>query len=142
MGSCRCLGRSLGPTRVRSTPTNQDTRQRMRSRRLDGDAGNGRGLHGSSLGDAQTRAQSEAAYAPADFVRAWCAPRRVHGRARDTSPWSEPPCGRAYRRRALQKPRSEEHTSELQSHLNLVCRLLLEKKKIKRLKTANAHTNY
>src|SRR5260370_2782793 len=26
-------------------------------------------------------------------------------------------------------PRSEEHTSELQSHLNLVCRLLLEKKK-------------
>src|SRR5438477_7907895 len=29
------------------------------------------------------------------------------------------------RRRA----RSEEHTSELQSHVNLVCRLLLEKKK-------------
>src|SRR5260370_23202576 len=28
--------------------------------------------------------------------------------------------------------RSEEHTSELQSHLNLVCRLLLEKKKIYR----------
>src|SRR5260370_41557905 len=28
--------------------------------------------------------------------------------------------------------RSEEHTSELQSHLNLVCRLLLEKKKNKR----------
>src|SRR5260370_24958817 len=27
------------------------------------------------------------------------------------------------------KDRSEEHTSELQSHLNLVCRLLLEKKK-------------
>src|SRR5207237_10668613 len=27
--------------------------------------------------------------------------------------------------------RSEEHTSELQSHLNLVCRLLLEKKKQK-----------
>src|SRR5260370_6237209 len=26
--------------------------------------------------------------------------------------------------------RSEEHTSELQSHLNLVCRLLLEKKKM------------
>src|SRR5260370_26401442 len=32
----------------------------------------------------------------------------------------------------MEKPsahRSEEHTSELQSHLNLVCRLLLEKKK-------------
>src|SRR5260370_15917228 len=28
-------------------------------------------------------------------------------------------------------PRSEEHTSELQSHLNLVCRLLLEKKKMR-----------
>src|SRR5260370_8801005 len=28
------------------------------------------------------------------------------------------------------RSRSEEHTSELQSHLNLVCRLLLEKKKI------------
>src|SRR5260370_22100097 len=27
--------------------------------------------------------------------------------------------------------RSEEHTSELQSHLNLVCRLLLEKKNIR-----------
>src|SRR5438477_8785640 len=27
--------------------------------------------------------------------------------------------------------RSEEHTSELQSHVNLVCRLLLEKKKLK-----------
>src|SRR5260370_10553425 len=27
------------------------------------------------------------------------------------------------------KTRSEEHTSELQSHLNLVCRLLLETKK-------------
>src|SRR5260370_5673895 len=31
-------------------------------------------------------------------------------------------------------PRSEEHTSELQSHLNLVCRLLLEKKKNKNRK--------
>src|SRR5260370_8700237 len=30
---------------------------------------------------------------------------------------------------AMPDPRSEEHTSELQSHLNLVCRLLLEKKK-------------
>src|SRR5260370_20997423 len=32
-------------------------------------------------------------------------------------------------RRPSGKLRSEEHTSELQSHLNLVCRLLLEKKK-------------
>src|SRR5260370_8462452 len=32
------------------------------------------------------------------------------------------------RRRGQLLGRSEEHTSELQSHLNLVCRLLLEKK--------------
>src|SRR5260370_28623975 len=31
-------------------------------------------------------------------------------------------------RHAVVSQRSEEHTSELQSHLNLVCRLLLEKK--------------
>src|SRR5260370_9441654 len=30
---------------------------------------------------------------------------------------------------SIREIRSEEHTSELQSHLNLVCRLLLEKKK-------------
>src|SRR5260370_24956969 len=33
-----------------------------------------------------------------------------------------------YNCRLFAKNRSEEHTSELQSHLNLVCRLLLEKK--------------
>src|SRR2546429_7073196 len=31
--------------------------------------------------------------------------------------------------RVMNSPRSEEHTSELQSRLHLVCRLLLEKKK-------------
>src|SRR5260370_25744923 len=36
----------------------------------------------------------------------------------------EPACGLD-----MDDERSEEHTSELQSHLNLVCRLLLEKKK-------------
>src|SRR5438034_5259473 len=34
-------------------------------------------------------------------------------------------------------PRSEEHTSELQSHSDLVCRLLLEKKKKKKKKKNN-----
>src|SRR3989449_6140399 len=33
------------------------------------------------------------------------------------------------RRRSPTRTRSEEHTSELQSRLHLVCRLLLEKKK-------------
>src|SRR2546429_3042390 len=35
------------------------------------------------------------------------------------------------------RPRSEEHTSELQSRLHLVCRLLLEKKKIGNLDVAH-----
>src|SRR5690349_23189414 len=38
-------------------------------------------------------------------------------------------CGTAARRRHRDR-RSEEHTSELQSRRDLVCRLLLEKKKI------------
>src|SRR5256885_13192092 len=38
--------------------------------------------------------------------------------------------------------RSEEHTSELQSPCNLVCRLLLEKKKKKKRVTANTLTVY
>src|SRR5438034_7890096 len=37
--------------------------------------------------------------------------------------------------------RSEEHTSELQSHSDLVCRLLLEKKKKKQIKSRNKKTN-
>src|SRR5260370_11429852 len=40
-------------------------------------------------------------------------------------------------RDSLARQRSEEHTSELQSHLNLVCRLLLEKKKKKILIIVN-----
>src|SRR5690606_41854989 len=36
------------------------------------------------------------------------------------------------RTRVARRARSEEHTSELQSRENLVCRLLLEKKKINR----------
>src|SRR5438034_4095699 len=36
----------------------------------------------------------------------------------------------------LRGERSEEHTSELQSHSDLVCRLLLEKKKKKKYNTA------
>src|SRR5260370_28058377 len=39
-------------------------------------------------------------------------------------------CERVDLRTVNKRVRSEEHTSELQSHLNLVCRLLLEKKKI------------
>src|SRR5690242_21099922 len=53
-------------------------------------------------------------------------PPRVyrHGQSRQDylQRLSEPP-------RSMRQGRSEEHTSELQSHVNLVCRLLLEKKK-------------
>src|SRR5438067_7513695 len=51
----------------------------------------------------------------------------------------------AHRRRACRRnclARSEEHTSELQSRFDLVCRLLLEKKKKNKLKKNNAkHTD-
>src|SRR2546426_6116596 len=52
--------------------------------------------------------------------------RQVHqlgGRAQKRRQW--------HRRVCRRKSRSEEHTSELQSPCNLVCRLLLEKKKTK-----------
>src|SRR5438034_2517042 len=45
-------------------------------------------------------------------------------------------------RLALCDDRSEEHTSELQSHSDLVCRLLLEKKKSKRLAEVVLHREH
>src|SRR5437773_9728883 len=42
---------------------------------------------------------------------------------------------------ASSQRRSEEHTSELQSHHDLVCRLLLEKKKKTQRNTSIAGTN-
>src|SRR2546422_5203878 len=55
--------------------------------------------------------------------RKWCPPLRVRGRPR------------GFRCRT----RSEEHTSELQSRLHLVCRLLLEKKKKKKVEPTQPH---
>src|SRR5574343_1927632 len=46
-----------------------------------------------------------------------------------------PTAGRPWRRPRPAAARSEEHTSELQSHHDLVCRLLLEKKKNNNTKT-------
>src|SRR5438034_2621727 len=43
-------------------------------------------------------------------------------------------------RKPTREMRSEEHTSELQSHSDLVCRLLLEKKKKKRYKDKTYNT--
>src|SRR2546429_6001108 len=50
-------------------------------------------------------------------------------RVRDCSATSITSCRRAALHPAAGSDRSEEHTSELQSRLHLVCRLLLEKKK-------------
>src|SRR5690348_18164184 len=49
------------------------------------------------------------------------------------------PCPRT--RRFAQTARSEEHTSELQSPVHLVCRLLLEKKKKTHTRHETTHTH-
>src|SRR5258707_1816801 len=60
-----------------------------------------------------------------EWVR--CCGRRLGARPRRQVSWVPPFAGVSARR--LQRGRSEEHTSELQSRQYLVCRLLLEKKK-------------
>src|SRR6266487_1306885 len=60
--------------------------------------------------------------------------RVVHGRPAHIQPdsyvaWGKPPYPSRPRHRRATLRRSEEHTSELQSPVHLVCRLLLEKKK-------------
>src|SRR5438034_5418264 len=56
------------------------------------------------------------------------------------SAWAPPPCTPT-RRGSCSCRRSEEHTSELQSHSDLVCRLLLEKKKKQRDITRQQRTD-
>src|SRR5260370_31789229 len=70
---------------------------------------------GPALGQVVRRGHRRAVSGPR--APAPMAKGRVHHRA--------PPARLAHREGEI---RSEEHTSELQSHLNLVCRLLLEKK--------------
>src|SRR2546426_7283729 len=62
------------------------------------------------------------------------ATRRAGGGARARGSWR---CAVRSRAAGRREGRSEEHTSELQSPCNLVCRLLLEKKK----KTEQARLN-
>src|SRR2546426_2197024 len=73
---------------------------------------------------------------------------RRHSQARPSADLrARPPCtgdraGRHRRARPADRagsPRSEEHTSELQSPCNLVCRLLLEKKKKTGVTTATTN---
>src|SRR5437016_7252358 len=63
--------------------------------------------------------------------------RRLRVCVKTTCKWT------AWRRRARDtlSTRSEEHTSELQSLTNLVCRLLLEKKKTDSLELNKRHLN-
>src|SRR5688572_32695731 len=65
--------------------------------------------------------------------------RRRGGAARERDRSAAPLRGRERPARGRRPRRSEEHTSELQSQSNLVCRLLLEKKK-NHWATADART--
>src|SRR5206468_11577458 len=100
--------RSAAPRDLPSFPT-------RRSSDLDDDEIGD--LHGALAGSATPRARSSA--------------RRGNARSRKASRSSRAAirASRSWRRAA--RSRSEEHTSELQSRSDLVCRLLLEKKKKK-----------
>src|SRR6267154_4425145 len=79
--------------------------------------GAGRPARGDKLGNGFVSTAPGMASPPRSGLRI----RRLYGRWRTSQnpPHSKQPCA----------PRSEEHTSELQSPVHLVCRLLLEKKK-------------
>src|SRR5438105_10892838 len=63
-------------------------------------------------------------------------------RARRASALTDPSLGTKLIRSSVGSPsRSEEHTSELQSRVDLVCRLLLEKKKKKKISTQVDNSN-
>src|SRR5690349_22502916 len=66
---------------------------------------------------------------PLADVRSWKVPPRLSIRSR--SPARPRLVGPTSSGSKPEPPRSEEHTSELQTRRDLVCRLLLEKKKIK-----------
>src|SRR5258708_9911856 len=74
-------------------------------------------------------------------------PRPSHSLRRPTEAGSEllcstlPPASARATARMSGSPRSEEHTSELQSPDHLVCRLLLEKKKTRK-RTSLAHEQW
>src|SRR5256885_9030631 len=75
------------------------------------------------------------------FPPAWVISTELRGKARRKF-WMGPESrksgwAREQRNRPTWTRRSEEHTSELQSPCNLVCRLLLEKKKVRILFSAS-----
>src|SRR5260370_28059085 len=72
-----------------------------------------------------------------DDANAFSHPHTSYADRKEGCRAAAPPPASGCRQPSL-RSRSEEHTSELQSHLNLVCRLLLEKKKKKK----NRDTHY
>src|SRR3712207_7468477 len=73
-------------------------------------------------------------------------PGQLHhplARGRQAAPRGQLPHACAHHstpRVSAKRPRSEEHTSELQSRQYLVCRLLLEKKKINKMNKVTGRT--
>src|SRR5699024_9304413 len=77
---------------------------------------------------------------PVTTVSPWPGQHRLKGwRARWWSPRAHPE-SRSTGFVPAEHARSEEHTSELQSRFDLVCRLLLEKKKRKMIRTQPTHS--
>src|SRR5260370_38936203 len=64
------------------------------------------------------------------LFRSWIEAEQKAGGKRSSPDNATRVTGNLHQGRFGLQARSEEHTSELQSHLNLVCRLLLEKKKM------------
>src|SRR5260221_9602733 len=92
----------------------------------------------STLFPYTTLFRSDIGQAAAYFDRTMVSSVLWYNRASDSSPPVRCKVRRGLGPRAgRDESRSEEHTSELQSHSDLVCRLLLEKKKKKKEKTLN-----
>src|SRR5688572_32375934 len=83
----------------------------------------------ASLGIERPRAQGDALAATRPAVKTGPAPRTADGKVDLSGIWNPDRRFIYDINDALKPGRSEEHTSELQSQSNLVCRLLLEKKK-------------
>src|SRR5690242_21050157 len=83
-------------------------------------------LFRSRAAEASGRAEAEVVRADAAVAAAEEEVRRMRASVRSLSDELDDA-----RKAARGSRRSEEHTSELQSHVNLVCRLLLEKKKLR-----------
>src|SRR5690606_40822881 len=96
----------------------------LRSRRVSAHDPATTVIYTLSLHDALPILRNPKYFSPPPAVRRRA--RRIPG---FRSGWAAPDAARACEWRHRNATRSEEHTSELQSRENLVCRLLLEKKK-------------